>query len=478
MEHARPPAELSLEGGPAMRSESWRKWRKLFEVFLKASGVSKEAKDVQASLLVNLIGPAGYEVYTTFTYEKGESEDDIECLMRKFEEHFNTKPNITVRRFKFFSRNQDENESIDEYVTALRMLSQQCEFSDLQESLIRDKIVCGIVNNKVRDRLLRTEELTLSKTIQICQVAELSKEEGLCIDGSSDSAQVNAMSASGSYRERGHFRTGGRWRRGGGAGGRGSRGVRGGGGGAMGLRPRSEAAGRDVCASCGSARCAAGDKCPARYAMCFMCDQMGHYSRVCERKKAMREVLNLSVCESTGSDNEEMFYVNTITEDKKLTIRIYSKDNRKHVKIVAQAAQPRSYIVEDEFGNKFRRTRSHLVVRNTSKIGTRQQTSAPLAQVCPLQKRSVLFSDYNSAAVTFRRIRNKKRYTTNMSCDESIPCIDSDASTLCFGDESSGTSSMANDGYESPLQSPPPPNVPIERSRERTKRMLLNLNKD
>ncbi|KAL4708681.1 hypothetical protein ACJJTC_010626 [Scirpophaga incertulas] len=192
MEHARPPAELSLEGGPAMRSESWRKWRKLFEVFLKASGVSKEAKDVQASLLVNLIGPAGYEAYTTFTYQKGE------------------------------------------------------------------------------------KELT-SKTIQICQVAELSKEESLCIDGSGDSAQVNAMSASGSYRERGRFRTGGRWRRG--DGGRGYRGIRGGVGGAMGAWPRSEAAGRDVCANCGSARCTAGDKCPARYAKFFVCDQMGHYSK-------------------------------------------------------------------------------------------------------------------------------------------------------------------------------------------------------
>ncbi|KAL4721493.1 hypothetical protein ACJJTC_002184 [Scirpophaga incertulas] len=37
----------------------------------------------------------------------------------------------------------------------------------------------------------------------------------------------------------------------------------------------------------------------------------------------MREVLNLSVCESTGSDNEEMFYVNTITEDKKLRERVF-----------------------------------------------------------------------------------------------------------------------------------------------------------
>ncbi|KAL4721492.1 hypothetical protein ACJJTC_002183 [Scirpophaga incertulas] len=123
-------------------------------------------------------------------------------------------------------------------------------------------------------------------------------------------------------------------------------------------------------------------------------------------------------------------------------VLVCPKDNRKHVKIVAQAAQPRSYIVEDEFGNKFRRTRSHLVVRNTSKIGTRQQTSAPLAQVCPLQKRIVM----QVLCVLVMRAVGLAQWQM-----------------------------MVMNHHYSP---PPPPNVPIERSRERTERMLLNLNKD
>lgn len=83
MEHANTSAELLLEDGPVAESESWRKWRKLFEVFVKAFGVSKEAKAVQASLLVNLIVPAGYEVYTTFTFEGKEFENDIDCIFVK-----------------------------------------------------------------------------------------------------------------------------------------------------------------------------------------------------------------------------------------------------------------------------------------------------------------------------------------------------------------------------------------------------------
>ncbi|XP_045537629.1 uncharacterized protein K02A2.6-like [Papilio machaon] len=177
MEHARPPAELILHGGPAARADAWRKWYKQFQVFLKASGVHKSTKDVQSSLLVNLIGPEGYDVYTTFKFTKDEDAEDIEILVKKFNEHFGSKQNTTITRFKFFTRSQNRGESIDEYVTALKLLSQSCEFEHLEDGLIRDRIVCGVADGVVRERLLRTEDLTLAKAVKICQANEMSNEE-------------------------------------------------------------------------------------------------------------------------------------------------------------------------------------------------------------------------------------------------------------------------------------------------------------
>ncbi|CAH2240988.1 jg19740 [Pararge aegeria aegeria] len=161
MEHARPPSELCLEGGPACRATACRKWRQQFFVFLKPAGVHKETTDVQASLLVNLIGSEGYDTYTTFKYTKDESRENIVTLVNKFNEHFWTKQNTTMVRFKFFTRNQEADQSVVEYVTALKILSEHCEFEHLEEGTIRDRIVYGVLDGKVRDRLLRTEELTL-----------------------------------------------------------------------------------------------------------------------------------------------------------------------------------------------------------------------------------------------------------------------------------------------------------------------------
>ncbi|XP_052746701.1 uncharacterized protein K02A2.6-like [Bicyclus anynana] len=288
MEHARPPAELTVEGGPAARADAWRTWRRLFLVFLKASGVAKEPADVQASLLINLIGPAGYDVYTTFSYVKDEKEDDIECLLKKFDEHFGTKPNVTLARFKFFTRNQDTSETIDQYVTSLRLLSQHCEFMQLRDSLIRDRIVCGISNTTVRDRLLRTDDLTLAKAVQICEAAEMSKEEGRLIEGSTAESSVDAI-----WKE--SVRGGGSRGRGGGRRALRGRGAR------YGARPAG-------CAACGSSRCAGDVECPARNATCFVCERVGHFHK--SKKCSSRKVFDVNV----DSSDEEVFYINIISE--------------------------------------------------------------------------------------------------------------------------------------------------------------------
>ena len=68
------------------------------------------------------------------------------------------------------------DETIDQYVTELRTKARTCEFGDLTDSLIRDRFICGIPDNGLRERLLRTQDLTLDKAISICRAAENTKE--------------------------------------------------------------------------------------------------------------------------------------------------------------------------------------------------------------------------------------------------------------------------------------------------------------
>ena len=93
-------------------------------------------------------------------------------MIENFDSHFCTKSNITFLRFKFFSVKQQENQPVDDFINELRTKAQECEFLELTESLIRDRIVCCINNLKLQERLLREPDLTLDRAILSCKADE------------------------------------------------------------------------------------------------------------------------------------------------------------------------------------------------------------------------------------------------------------------------------------------------------------------
>ena len=101
----------------------------------------------------------------------------IKELLDKFNGYCNPKKNVTVERHKFFMRSQEPNENIDQYATELRSLAASCDFGNLKDSLIKDRIVCGILEHSVKERLLREPDLDLNKALQICRASELSKKQ-------------------------------------------------------------------------------------------------------------------------------------------------------------------------------------------------------------------------------------------------------------------------------------------------------------
>ena len=70
-----------------------------------------------------------------------------------------------------------EDHSFDIYVTDLGRRAEYCDFGAMKDSLIRDQIVEGINDPKLRERLLRETDLTLGKAIKLCRITEQSKEQ-------------------------------------------------------------------------------------------------------------------------------------------------------------------------------------------------------------------------------------------------------------------------------------------------------------
>ena len=167
------PETLDFES--ADLSHVWRKWKDETSLYLDLA-TKKDDNETKVKLFLYLIGSKGREIYETMKFETPDKDRTIEELLKLFDEYCDPKRNETVERHKFFMRNQEAGESFDKYLTELKILEKTCEFGTLSDSLIRDRIVCGINSSSLRERLLREPNLTLKSCVDLCRASELSKE--------------------------------------------------------------------------------------------------------------------------------------------------------------------------------------------------------------------------------------------------------------------------------------------------------------
>ena len=172
MELQRPPGTLSLEGN---LSENWRVWIQKFDIYLIASGIAEKSEKIKCATFLHVAGDDAIKVYNTFEFD--DDVDDLDCLKELFKSYCEPRKNLTYQRHLFFTRAQGNTESIDAYVTDLKNKAKDCEFGDLTESVIRDRVVCGITNDQIHGRLLREPELSLQRAVDICRASEVSQTQ-------------------------------------------------------------------------------------------------------------------------------------------------------------------------------------------------------------------------------------------------------------------------------------------------------------
>ena len=130
-------------------------------------------------LFLYLIGSKGREIYETLSFTSGPDDRNLSHVLEDFEAHCNPKKNKIVERYKFFQRLQEPGEP---FVTNLEVLASTCNFRTLKDSLVRDRIVCGIQDKQLREDLLKESNLNLEKYLRTCRAAALSKDQSKTLE--------------------------------------------------------------------------------------------------------------------------------------------------------------------------------------------------------------------------------------------------------------------------------------------------------
>ena len=117
------------------------------------------------------------KIYNGFDLNQ-EDKCTLDVIIAAFDRYAIGEINKTFERYLFNKREQQEGESIDQYVAELRILAQSCNFCNcLHDSLIRDRIVLGIKDSRARKRLLQRQQLTLQRCVDICKASEASNTQ-------------------------------------------------------------------------------------------------------------------------------------------------------------------------------------------------------------------------------------------------------------------------------------------------------------
>lgn len=278
MEQLKPPTELKFTGNV---EEQWRRFKQRFTLYLTAIGAAEKDGEQKIALLLTVAGTEAIDVFNSFQLTPDEQKD-YDGVIRKFEQFCTPKRNETYERYVFNSKNQAESESVEEFITDLKLKCQSCNFGELADSLIRDRIVMGVRDKGLREKLLGEVDLTLERAIQICQAREVTQQRIKSMNsGTMSEAECKIETVVNKQTHKQSKASRGDWEQ----------------------QLRS-------CGNCGGEH--RPRQCPAFGKDCRLCGMRNHFARVCRQRRPKEREKKMNLVQGSDDEDFEELFVGSI----------------------------------------------------------------------------------------------------------------------------------------------------------------------
>jgi hypothetical protein len=101
-------------------------------------------------------------------------EVDYDDIVKKLSDYYMEPTNPMVERCHFYDRSRKKGETVSAFLAELRALADKCDFGTNLQTMLRDRLVCGINDDKMQRRLLSEphKDLTLHKASELCLAME------------------------------------------------------------------------------------------------------------------------------------------------------------------------------------------------------------------------------------------------------------------------------------------------------------------
>ena len=289
--------------------DDWQSWKRRFEQYRHASGLATGNEQRQVSTLLYCLGEQADAVLSS----TGISEDNRKKyseVMSKFDEYFKVRKNIIFERARFNRRNQLPGETAEEYITVLFNLVDSCDYGELRDEMLRDRLVVGIRDFALSERLQMDPELTLDKTMKTVQQKEAVHQHNSQLQGNLETKDSGDLSLL-KYKSTNNPK--------------------------QAIQPfRKQSSGKKAkakkavsqtptqCTRCGKDSHGGGGQCPASGVTCHKCKQKGHFASQCFSKtvKADEVSLNSSFLDVMTSVDQNSWNVEVLLEKTKVKFKL------------------------------------------------------------------------------------------------------------------------------------------------------------
>ena len=182
------PERFSVDPSSSSAKREWTHWYRTFVNFL--AQVEQHQPD-KLNTLINHISPSIYEYISDCV--------DYESSVAALKAIYVKEPNEVYARYILATRQQQPDESLDKFLQALNLLSNDCKFKPLtakehKDIAIRDAFISGLKSTTIRQRLLENKELDLENTVQQARCLEIAQKNSESYNATSMHQQSQSSS--------------------------------------------------------------------------------------------------------------------------------------------------------------------------------------------------------------------------------------------------------------------------------------------
>ncbi|CAG9837668.1 unnamed protein product [Diabrotica balteata] len=135
-------------------SQNYKKFMNSFSTYLTANSLCNKDDETKIAIFLNPAGEDAQNIFRTLKFDGDEGKNYDKVIQ---------------------NRSQGEDKEFDRFLTDIKMLAKLCNFGVLENTLVRDKILSGIRDQTMQEKLLRVSSLTLREAETHCRISEISK---------------------------------------------------------------------------------------------------------------------------------------------------------------------------------------------------------------------------------------------------------------------------------------------------------------